>query len=74
MEKDRKQTLAVNQGLTLIVSTIGAYALDGYMKNWWDNVTARFAGHLLDDKDFYNNFIKQKNAVKEANKKLLKNV
>lgn len=71
MDKDRRQTLAVNQGLTLIVSTIGAYALDGYMKNWWDNVTARFAGHLLDDKDFHDNFIKQKKAIQEANAKLL---
>ena len=73
LDKDRKQTLAVNQGLTLIVSTIGAYALDGYVKNWWDNVTARFAGHLLEDKDFHDNFIKEKNKIKAENKKLLKN-
>ncbi len=71
MDKDRKQTLAVNQGLTLIVSTLGAYALDGYMKNWWDNVTARFAGHLLDDKDFYQNYINQKKAIEKENKELL---
>ena len=71
LDKDRKQTLAVNQGLTLLVSTLGAYALDGYVKNWWDNVTARFAGHLLEDKDFYSNFVEQKAAIKEENKKLL---
>ena len=71
LDKDRKQTLAVNQGLTLIVSTIGAYALDGYMKNWWENVTARFAGHLLDDKDFYKKFLEQKTEILKANKKLL---
>ncbi len=71
LDKDRKQTLAVNQGLTLIVSTLGAYALDGYMKNWWDNVTARFAGHLLDDKDFYQNYINQKVAIEKENKELL---
>jgi hypothetical protein len=71
LDKDRKQTLAVNQGLTLIVSTIGAYALDGYMKDWWENVTARFAGHLLDDKEFHDKFVKQKKEIKAANKKLL---
>lgn len=68
LDKDRKQTLAVNQGLTLIVSTIGAYALDGYMKDWWENVTARFAGHLLDDKEFHDKFVKQKKEIKAANK------
>lgn len=71
LDKDRKQTLAVNQGLTLIVSTIGAYALDGYVKDWWENVTAKFAGHLLDDKEFYDKFIKQKKEIKAENKKLL---
>ena len=46
LDKDRKNTLAVNQGLTFVVSTIGAYALDKYVKGWWDNVTARFARTL----------------------------
>lgn len=70
MDKDRRNTLAVNQGLTLVASTVGAYALDKYIKGWWDNVTARFAGHLLNDKDFYINFKKQKNAAITENKKL----
>ena len=69
MDKDRRQTLAVNQGLTLVVSTAGAYLLDGYMKDWWDNVTAKFASYLLgDDEEFYNKFINEKNAIKEENK------
>ena len=37
LDKDRKKTLAVNQGLTFIVSTIGAYSLDKYVKGWWNN-------------------------------------
>lgn len=73
LDKDRRNTLAVNQGLTLIVSTAGAYALDKYIKGWWENVTARFAGHLLNDKDFYNNFLKDKEAIQNENKALLKN-
>lgn len=70
LDKDRRNTLVVNQGLTLILSTIGAYALDKYIKNWWENVTARFAGHLLNDQDFYTNFKTQKDAIKAENKKL----
>lgn len=70
LDKDRRNTLAVNQGLTLVVSTAGAYALDKYIKGWWDNVTARFAGHLLNDKDFYEKFKKEKADVIRVNKDL----
>ena len=74
LDKDRKNTLAVNQGLTFAVSTVGAYALDKYVKGWWDNVTARFAGHLLGDpKNFYKDYLKQKQAIIDANKELIKN-
>ena len=71
LDKDRKNTLAVNQGLTFAVSTIGAYALDKYVKGWWDNGTARLAGHLEGDPKFYDNYLKQKQAIKEENKKLI---
>lgn len=65
MDRDRRNTLVVNQGLTFLVSTAGAYGLDKYVKGGWDNITARFAGHLMNDADFYNNFKEQKaNAVK----------
>lgn len=67
LDKDRRNTLAVNQTLTFGVSTIGAYVLDKYLKGWWDNITARFAGHLLNDKDFYEDFIKQKKEAIEHN-------
>lgn len=71
LDKDRKNTLAVNQGLTFAVSTVGAYALDKYVKGWWDNVTARFAGHLLGDGKFYQNYLNQKQNVLNENKKLI---
>lgn len=70
LDKDRKNTLAVNQGLTFAVSTVGAYALDKYVKGWWDNVTARFAGHLLGDNKFYSDYLAQKAAVIKENKEL----
>lgn len=70
LDKDRKNTLAVNQGLTFAVSTVGAYALDKYVKGWWDNVTARFAGHLLGDNKFYSDYLNQKAAAIKDNKAL----
>lgn len=73
LDKDRKNTLAVNQGLTLIASTIGAYALDSYVSGWWEDVTARFAGHLLNDDKFYPEFLQQKSAIKAENEILKAN-
>ena len=35
MDKDRRATLTVNQGFTLLLSTLGAYTLDGSLKSWW---------------------------------------
>lgn len=67
LDKDRKNTLAVNQGLTLAASTVGAYALDSYLAGWWDNVTARYAGHLLDDDKFYSKYLQDKEALKAEN-------
>ncbi len=70
LDKDRRNTLVVNQGLTLAVSTAGAYLLDRYLKGWWDNVTARFAGHLLGDKDFLESYKQNKDALKAKEKGL----
>ncbi len=72
LEKDRRNTLVVNQGLTLAISTAGSFLLDKYITGWWDNVTARFAGHLLDDKDFYKDYLSKKQAIIEKNKTLAK--
>lgn len=70
-DKDRKKTLAVNQGLTFLVSTIGAYSLDKYVKGWWSKLTEKFAGHLLNDNKFVENFHDYNNKIKESNKQLL---
>ncbi len=42
MDKDRRQTLAVNQLFTLILSTVGAYTLDGKLKSWWGKQHEKF--------------------------------
>jgi len=70
LDKDRRNTLVVNQGLTLALSTAGAYMLDKFLNGWWENVTAKFAGHLLEDDKFYNDFLKKKNAIIKENKQL----
>ena len=70
LDEDRRNTLVVNQGLTLILSTAGAYMLDKYLNGWWNNVTARYAGVLLNDKDFLNNYKKHVEETAKANKPL----
>ena len=72
LDEDRRNTLVVNQGLTLLLSTAGAYTMDKYMANWWENVTARFAGHLLSDKDLHSEFLNKKEAAKKAKGKMPK--
>ena len=70
LDKDRKKTLAVNQGLTFIISTAGAYSLDKYLKKWWENVTAKFVGYQIDDEKFHTNFKKINEGIEEINRKL----
>ena len=72
LDEDRRNTLVVNQGLTLLLSTAGAYTMDKYMANWWDNVTARFAGHLLDDKTLHGDFLNKKDSAKKSKGKIPK--
>ncbi len=73
LDKDRKKTLEVNQGLTFIVSTIGAYSLDKYLKSWWENVTAKYVGLQVNDENFHTNFKKINEGITEINKRLKQN-
>lgn len=70
LDKDRKKTLAVNQGLTFVISTAGAYSLDKYLKKWWENVTAKYVGLQVNDEKFHTNFKKINEGIEEINKKL----
>lgn len=79
LDKDRRNTLAINQTLTFGVSTVGAYSLDKSLNNWWNKVTAKYAGIQLNDPNFANDYqtalkaVAEKNqALKAANKNLPK--
>lgn len=44
LDEKRKKTLAVNQGLTLLFSTLGAYILDDKLASFWNkNVSMKYA-------------------------------
>ena len=73
LDEDRRNTLAVNQGLTLVVSTIGAYTLDKYMKDWWENVTAKYVGLQVQDAAFAKDFKDVKGVITSVNKSLKAN-
>lgn len=72
LDKDRKRTLAVNQGLTFVVSTAGAYFLDSKLNNWWDKVTVKYAGAKFNDENFAKTFIDTNKSNKKAGTPLLK--
>lgn len=73
LDKDRKNTLAVNQFLTLCVSTAGAYLLDGYLKDWWENVSARYVGLKVLDNNFDKDFKDVNKTLNSLNKALKTN-
>lgn len=73
MDKDRKNTLAVNQFLTLCVSTAGAYTMDKYLKSWWEDMSAKYVGHKVMDENFAKDFKDVKVSINKINKALKKN-
>ena len=70
LDEDRRRTLAINQGLTFAVSTVGSILIDKSLDNWWEKKTANYAkrrtgidiGAKIKD---YND-----KAIKEAEEKL----
>jgi len=49
LDEDRKKTLAINQGLTFGVSTLGSYLIDNSLDEWWESVTQKYASKQLGD-------------------------
>ena len=47
LDSEKRKTLAINDGLTWAVSTVGAYLLDAKLANWWEDVTRRFVANYL---------------------------
>lgn len=47
LDHEKRKTLALNDALTWGISTIGSYAADSYLNDWWEGVTRRFvAGYI----------------------------
>lgn len=70
LEDDRKNTLAVNQFLTFLLSTAGAYLLDGSLKSWWDKQTVKYAAKSFEDPALYKEFLEELNDAKAKNKEI----
>lgn len=69
LDKDRRNTLAINQALVFAVSTAGSYLLDDSLGNWWNNtVTPKYAGVFLDEKDKMAEFIQKNKEIRKFNK------
>ncbi len=56
LEDDKKKILAINQGLTFLLSTSLSYLIDSKLNNWWEGITAKFIGAKADDKNFAQEF------------------
>lgn len=49
MDEDRKKTLAINQGLTFGVSTLGSYLIDSSLDEIWESLTQKYAAKQIGD-------------------------
>lgn len=75
LEPDKRKTLAVNQGLTFVASTILSYLIDDAIKEKWENLTRKYTVANLElgkhdklSKQERTALYKQK--LKELNKKI----
>ncbi len=64
-DKDRKNTLIINQALTFGLSTFLGYAIDSSLDEKWEKFTQNYASRQLKDKDF-------KTKIKTINDGLIK--
>lgn len=66
LDEDRRRTLAVNQGLTFLLSTIGSYTIDRSLDTWWENITAKYAQGQTGDNQLIDK-------IKRMNDEIIKN-
>ncbi len=74
LDEDRKKTLAINQGLTFLMSTVGSYLIDDALDGialWEKNVSLKYAKKYLgeDGKDLAKNFAEFARKHKESSSK-----
>jgi hypothetical protein len=43
LDEDRRKTLAINQGLTFIMATLGSVTIDKSLDKWWEKQTEKYA-------------------------------
>lgn len=74
MDDDTKKKLSLNQGLTWLVSTLGAYAADNALNKLWDNkVSLKYAKKFLADDSLADKFIKHNQELEKAFRDDVKN-
>lgn len=64
LDENRRRTLAINQGLTFALSTIGSYAIDDALDSKWEKLTTKYAAKETGIKDL-------EERIKEFNKNKL---
>lgn len=47
LDEKKRKTLAINQGLTFVLSTLGAYYADNKIGNWWEGLTLKYADNQI---------------------------
>lgn len=43
LDEDRRKTLAINQGLTFLMATLGSVTIDKSLDKWWEKQTEKYA-------------------------------
>ena len=77
LDEKKRKTLAINQGLTFALSTLGAYYADNKIGNWWEKLTLKYADSQISSEkerleakshNKVTSFVKGYNAANEAAK------
>lgn len=73
LEEDKRKILAINQGLTFLISTSLSYLIDGKLGNWWQRVTAKFIEARTGENNFATEYSKVQKETKDKIKELKRN-
>lgn len=65
LDDDRKKTLALNQGLTFVLATLGSYTIDSKLANTWEKLMVKYASSEMNEKDLVTK-LKDFNAKEKA--------